>query len=119
MAAHSKPFPPVEPAAEKADAKKPPRRVTRRPPAKISSKHEPIAAAKAKAHFLQLLDQVDRKGEIITITKRGRVVAQLVPAPPQTSISNFDRVFGSMAGTGSILGDLVSPDWEAWGPEWR
>lgn len=119
MAAHSKPFPPLQPAAQKAGARKQPHRITRKSLPKPFSKGKPVAAAKAKAHFLQLLDEVDRKGEVITITKRGRIVAQLVPAPQEGQVSNFDRVFGSMAGTGRIVGDIVSPDWEAWGPEWR
>jgi prevent-host-death family protein len=80
---------------------------------------EPIAAAKAKTHFLQLLDDVARDREPITITKRGKVVAQLIPASEPQTLSNFDQVFGRMAGTGKVVGDIVSPDWEAWGPEWR
>jgi prevent-host-death family protein len=39
-----------------------------------------IAAAEFKAKCLALLDEVDRHGRSITITKRGRVVARLVPA---------------------------------------
>lgn len=78
-----------------------------------------VAAAQAKAHFSELLAQVEHDRKPILITKRGRVVAQLVPAPEEKPISNFDRIFGSMRGTVRITGDIVSPDWEAWGPEWR
>ena len=39
-----------------------------------------IAAADFKARCLSLLDQVHERGEPIVITKRGRVVASLVPA---------------------------------------
>jgi len=39
-----------------------------------------IAAAEFKARCLALLDDVHRDGRSITITKRGRVVARLVPA---------------------------------------
>jgi prevent-host-death family protein len=39
-----------------------------------------IAAAEFKAKCLSLIDQVRNEGEPITITKRGRVVARLVPA---------------------------------------
>jgi prevent-host-death family protein len=91
----------------------------RKSPRPVRAPREPIAAAKAKAHFLQLLDEVDRKGETITITKRGKVVAQLIPVPAEEKVSNFDRVFGCMAGTVKIVGDIVSPDWDSWGPEWR
>ena len=39
-----------------------------------------MAAAEFKAKCLSLLDRVHHRGESITITKRGRVVARLVPA---------------------------------------
>lgn len=39
-----------------------------------------IAAAEFKARCLALLDQVRDHGQPITITKRGRIVARLVPA---------------------------------------
>jgi prevent-host-death family protein len=39
-----------------------------------------VAAAEFKAKCLALIDRVRERGEPITITKRGRVVAQLVPA---------------------------------------
>jgi prevent-host-death family protein len=84
-----------------------------------SGEREPIAAAKAKAHFLKLLDEVERDRRPITITKRGRIVAQIIPAPAEQTLSAFDQVFGSMKGTVKILGDIVSADHESWGPKWR
>ena len=39
-----------------------------------------ITAAEFKAKCLALLDRVHDEGEPVTITKRGRVVAQLIPA---------------------------------------
>jgi len=80
---------------------------------------EAIAAAKAKAHFLQLLDKVDRDRTPLTITKRGRVVAHLVPAQPEPQISTFDQMFGRTKGWMNITGDIVSPDPESWGPDWQ
>jgi prevent-host-death family protein len=58
----------------------------------------PIPASKAKAHLLQLLDEVERDRIPITITKRGRVVAQIVPAAPETKVSAFDQMFGRTSG---------------------
>ena len=84
-----------------------------------SPSHLPIAASTAKAHLLRLLDQVERDRTPIPITKRGRVVAQLMPAPVDNISSPFDLVFRSMKGSVRILGDIVSPDHEAWGPNWR
>jgi prevent-host-death family protein len=39
-----------------------------------------LAASEFKARCLALLDRVHDHGESVTITKRGRVVARLVPA---------------------------------------
>lgn len=39
-----------------------------------------IQASEAKTHFLRLLDDVER-GETVTITRRGKVVARLSPEP--------------------------------------
>ena len=69
-----------------------------------------IAAAEFKALCLQLLDEVARTGEPLTIRKRGRAVAQLVPIPPARPL------YGALRGTVVKAGDLVSPigeDWEA------
>jgi prevent-host-death family protein len=118
MAAHPKSLN-SPPALTKRPLAGTPARPTRKTAAKRLSLGEPIAAAKAKAHFLQLLDQVERERRPITITKRGRIVAQLMPAPVQQTLSAFDQVFGSMKGTGRVLGDIVSPDHESWGPKWR
>jgi prevent-host-death family protein len=40
-----------------------------------------IGAAEFKAHCLRILDEVERTREPVTITKRGRVVGELHPAP--------------------------------------
>src|SRR5882757_68204 len=69
-----------------------------------------VPAAKAKAHLLELLDTVDREHSSITITKRGRAVAQLVPIQdPQPR-----DIFGYMKGTGRITGDIVGPEPDVW-----
>ena len=38
-----------------------------------------IGAAEFKAHCLQILDEVDRTRESVTVTKRGRPVAEVWP----------------------------------------
>ena len=40
-----------------------------------------IGVAKAKAHFLSLVDQVASKREPITLTRNGKSLAQIVPMP--------------------------------------
>lgn len=39
-----------------------------------------IGASEFKARCLALIDEVHERGDSVTITKRGRVVARLVPA---------------------------------------
>jgi prevent-host-death family protein len=38
-----------------------------------------IGATEFKAHCLRILDEVERTGESVTITKRGRIVGELHP----------------------------------------
>lgn len=118
MAAHPKSYP-ASGGQPNGPAVKKPRIVAAKASTKHTTTREPIPASKAKAHLLQLLDEVQRDGRPIVITKRGRIVAQLVPASEPQALSAYDQVFGRSKGQIKILGDIVSPDWEAWGPEWR
>ncbi len=43
-----------------------------------------IRAAEFKAHCLRILDEVERTGEPVTITKRGRPVGELRPSAKRT-----------------------------------
>ena len=70
-----------------------------------------MPAGKFKAHCLKVMDRVARDRVPLTITKRGRAVAKLVPAD-----GGARDLFGYMAGSIEILGDIVSPlddEWEA------
>jgi len=118
MAAHAKTLPALGAPAEKSLTAKP-RIVARKAATKRSVSREPIAAAKAKTHFLQLLDEVERDRRPITITKRGRIVAQLIPAVPEAKCSALEAMIGRTRGMLKISGDIVSPDHEFWGPDWR
>ncbi|HVN86834.1 MAG TPA: type II toxin-antitoxin system Phd/YefM family antitoxin [Candidatus Binatia bacterium] len=64
-----------------------------------------LKAAEFKATCLRVLGEVDRTGEPVTILKRGRPVARLVPAVPSTGRYPQD----DLAGTVEILGDIGSP----------
>jgi prevent-host-death family protein len=74
---------------------------------------ETINAAGFKATCLALLDKVEKTGQPILVTRRGKPVAQLVPvAPPGKR-----RLMGCMEATAKIVGDIESPaapasDWE-------
>ena len=69
-----------------------------------------VAAGVFKATCLELMDRVAEERRSITITKRGKPVARLVPygddVPP---------LFGSIPAT--ILGDIVAPIGEEWDAE--
>jgi len=77
------------------------------------TKPAPIPATEFKAKCLELLDTVSRKRTSITISKRGKPVARLVPIDDSPAPS----IFGRMKGTMTILGDIVSPDGEIWDSE--
>jgi prevent-host-death family protein len=70
-----------------------------------------ITAADFKARCLKLMDEVAATGQPITITKRGKVVARLVPPEPA---GERHTLFGYMAGSGSVVGDIVDVTDEAW-----
>jgi len=77
---------------------------------------ETIAISKFKATTLAVLEQVQKTGQPVVVTKRGRPVAQVSPPPPPDSPKKSG--YGCMAGTTEILGDIVEPlgaeDWEVW-----
>jgi len=110
---------PTIPALSRSKSPKPSAAAPRSSSVGRTTKHEPIAASKAKAHFLQLLDQVERDRTSIPITKRGRVVAQLSPVVVETGKSSLDQMIGRLKGSIKITGDIVSPDHDFWGPDWQ
>ncbi|MYB51535.1 MAG: type II toxin-antitoxin system Phd/YefM family antitoxin [Acidobacteriia bacterium] len=66
---------------------------------------ETINASDFKARCLAILDQVQATGEKIVILKRGRPVAELVPASPtQAKYPQFE-----LKGTVRVVGDIVGP----------
>jgi prevent-host-death family protein len=67
-----------------------------------------IPAGEFKARCLQLLDTVAASGEPLTITKRGRPVARLVPLPAAGAL------FGALAGSVREQQDLVAPVDDTW-----
>ncbi len=70
-----------------------------------------IPAGEFKAKCLKLMDKVARSREPIVITKRGKPVAKLVPmeaAGPRAPL------FGYLAGSAEIRGDIVSAPEAEW-----
>lgn len=76
---------------------------------------ETMAISKFKATCLAVLERVRRTRKPIRITRFGKPVAEVVPPSPPDHARGW---LGSMTGTASIRGDIVSPvatqrDWEA------
>lgn len=63
-----------------------------------------ISASDFKARCLALIDQVHDRGEPVVITKRGRVVARLVPAGAAD-----ERLWERLVGTARFVGDPFAP----------
>jgi prevent-host-death family protein len=72
-----------------------------------------IAVSEFKAKCLGLIQEVSRTGKPIRLTKFGKPVAELVPSKPEKPAR---RKLGSMAGTMTIVGDIVGPisSWDDW-----
>ena len=71
-----------------------------------------VPAGRFKAQCLAIMDQVQKSGEPVVITKHGKPVAKLVRAE-----STGDDIFDYMKGKVKIVGDIVGPitpleDWE-------
>jgi len=76
---------------------------------------ETLAISKFKETCLAVLERVRRTGRPLRITKFGRAIADIVPPAAPTKRRSW---MGSMAATGAIAGDVVSPivstnDWKA------
>ena len=70
-----------------------------------------ISAAKFKQMCLELMDRVAEFHEEIIITKRGKPVAKLV------ALNGEDKekpIYGCMAGTFKIVGDIEAPPEVEW-----
>lgn len=69
-----------------------------------------VAAGLFKAQCLKLMDQVAQTHETVTITKRGKPIARLVPVEPRSP----SPLFGYLKGRGRITGDIVASTGEPW-----
>jgi prevent-host-death family protein len=70
-----------------------------------------VPAGVFKAKCLKLLEQVAVNREPLVVTKRGKPLATVIPMPAKQR-----DIVGSMKGTVTILGDIISPldvEWDA------
>jgi prevent-host-death family protein len=68
-----------------------------------------ISAAEFKATCLDLMDEVDRTGSPIVVTKRGRPVAQLAPVRARVRTA-----FGLLSGRIVVRGNITDPIDVSW-----
>lgn len=73
-----------------------------------------IGAAEFKAHCLRILDEVQRSGESITVTKRGKPVAEVKPVEQEQR----PPLFGCMKGTVTFAPDF-DPDESPFDSDWE
>lgn len=64
-----------------------------------------INASEFKAKCLAILDEVAQTGQPVTILKRGRPIAQLIPPAPR--LGRYPQE--ALVGTVQIHGDIVAP----------
>lgn len=74
----------------------------------VSVESANVPAGDFKARCLQLIDAVAATGEPLTITKRGRPVARLVP------LAAAKPLFGALRGTVLAQHDLISAVEDSW-----
>ena len=68
-----------------------------------------FSIADAKAHFSEVVSTVEQRRQPVTILRRGRPIAQIVPMQQQAS-----SLYGSMRGTVREVGDIVGPTGGEW-----
>jgi len=74
-----------------------------------------VAISEFKAKCLALIEEVNRTGQPLRITRRGKPLAEVVPAAAELRPESW---LGRMAGTMEIVGDIMEPtmnlvEWEA------
>ena len=78
---------------------------------RLTSSSGPIGAAKAKAHLLSLIDEVQQTGTPVIITRRAKPQVQIAPLDPELPMPD---IIGCMKGTFHVTGDIVGPEPDEW-----
>ena len=79
-----------------------------------------VPATEFKAKCLALIDEMERSGEPLTVTRRGKPAITLTAE--KAALPTIDSIYGCLKGTVTIHGDLdapLDPDWEEkWLAKW-
>lgn len=74
---------------------------------------ETVTITELRAKCYAILRRVEETGQPVVVTRQGKALGQIVPAPWEAPKAS---TFGCMRGTAEILGDIVGPlgevDWE-------
>lgn len=82
--------------------------------ARPATEVEKISVSEFKTHALRLLARVKDSRKPIAITKRGEVIAHIIPAEgKQQARSSAGILKGTVLFEGDLLSPLDSDDWEA------
>jgi prevent-host-death family protein len=65
-----------------------------------------VSATEFKAKCLAILDEIDKEGGRVTVTKRGRPIAILGPVKKDS----WKSPFGAWAGKIELIGDIENAD---------
>jgi prevent-host-death family protein len=71
-----------------------------------------INASEFKAKCLAILDEVAQTGQPVTMLKRGRPIAQLIPPVPRLGRYPEEALMGTVQIHGNIVAPVLTP--EAW-----
>ena len=72
-----------------------------------------IGAAEFKAHCLRIIDEVDRSREAVTITKRGRPVAEVHPVGKKKEEFAFGRLKSAVYSFQDPFSPAYEGPWDA------
>jgi prevent-host-death family protein len=75
-------------------------------PGKRKKSMQEVAISEFKAKCLSLLKEVSKTKTPLRVTRRGKAIADVVPAPSETEERGW---IGSMSESIKIVGDIVSP----------
>lgn len=82
--------------------------------AKRAQRVTEVSASEAKNAWHEILDRVSESREEVVITRYGKPIARLAPVEPPAEERR--SIFGWMAGTVTIHGDIIEPldvEWNA------
>ena len=82
----------------------------------MAPKSNEVPASEVKNSWHEYLDRVSRERQEVVVTRYGKPVAKLVPIEPEEGAEPHS-LFGSLRGSVTFCGDIISPIDEVWDAE--